>query len=383
MDEDWYRVTFVYRKKDAKNVFLVGDFCGWLVKDEYRMLLCDEGFSITLPMIEGFYLYKFVVDGEWLRDEWNDHSDNSMYSNSIMFVHMDAKVYGIRAQHPPYREYHRPNCNESYFSTHLIPIPDEIKSWGILERQAFVYLPPSYSVDHQRRYPVVYMQDGQNVFSTPGGNFGGPGFGGMWLDEKLDHYWSVKAFPEFILVAIPNSDFVCIGNRKREYCPSVLLEAASSPYMQYLVQVVKVFVDGQYRTLSDAKHTVIVGASMGGLLAFCAMATLPEVFGAAICMSPSFWYRDRTDSSVYELAQVCSFKGKVYFDSGEAPGDNLFETKEMAELLTVMGMENGKDFMYHLDEGSFIRYDGITHSEHVWKERILRPFQFVFGCNTQ
>lgn len=86
-DEFWFDVTFIYRSHDAASVFLAGDFCGWKT-DVHKMAKCEEGFTITLPLSEGFYHYKFYVDGNWVRDEHNPHQ-GGLFGNSIMFVHMD------------------------------------------------------------------------------------------------------------------------------------------------------------------------------------------------------------------------------------------------------------------------------------------------------
>ena len=380
MDEDWFQVTFVYRRGDAQNVFLTGDFCGWSTakNESLRMQPCKEGFSLVVPLLEGSYHYKFLVDGEWRTDEWNPHRDANCFGNSIIFVHMDPNVHGLRPQNPPFREYHRPHCDDSHFHVHCPQVPEHIRKWGVLQRQLYVDLPPSYKSNAAAHYPVVYAFDGQNVFSTPG-HCGGPAHGGLFLDEKLDHFWSMGLLPEFILVAIPNVDFVCIGNRKREYCSAVIADTARSPFVLYMLEVVKSLIEGTYRVVSVPEKTVLLGASMGGLLAFCMAYTLSHVFGRAVCLSPSFWYVDKTGSTAYDLVKSSTSNCKFYLDSGDAEGDNMHETKWMAETLELNGWQKGTDYEYFLDKGSSCRYDGATHSEHVWKERILQALKFVFN----
>lgn len=399
-DEFWFNVTFIYRTsntelaigrpssdgeqndtdgKCSKGVYLSGDFNGWSTT-KHRMEPCPEGYSITLPLSEGFYHYKFHVFGEWVRDHHNPHR-GGCYDNSIMFVHMDPGVHGLRAQCPPHRDYHRPGADGTQFQVLCPEVPHDISSLGVLQRLVFVYLPPSYFSDESRRFPVVYMHDGQNVFSTPE-HMGGPYRGGWYLDAKLDHYWSQGELPEFILVAVPNSDFVCIGNRTREYCTAEFDDAASDPYSRYLTEVVKKLVDNRYRTLSDAEHTVTVGASMGGLCAFVMALTHPHVYSRAICMSSSFWYADKNNHSAYSLVRKVAESDqrpscKVYIDSGDGQGDNRYETKMMELLLEKSGWSRGVEFEYHLDECAGRVDLGITHSESVWRERVQRALQFV------
>lgn len=442
MDDFWFKVTFVYRDSHhtAKAVHLVGDFCGWKQLDAFRMSCCAEGYSLTLPLQEGYYHYKFLVDGEWVRDVHNPHCAGP-FDNSLMFVHMDPGVHGLRAQYPPHRDYHRPNSDGSHFQILSPPIPTELASYGVLERLVFVYLPPSYHSSGGCHYPVVYAHDGQNLFSTPE-HRGGPFRGGWYLDAKLDHYWSQKVLPEFILVAIPNSDFVCVGNRTREYCTGTLANAQEDPFVRYLINTVKGEIDSRYRTLSNAQNTITLGASMGGLLSFTLAMTHPDVFSCAICMSPSFWYVDCNNQTAYDLvvprtserAQVVNNTGamgtiesvtdlnhsatsaiersavlttdpntsvdesmpstlgsagrqfaasgtrcRVYIDSGDGEGDNMFVTREMQTVLLQNGWTAGTDFMYVLEKCRDCVDLGITHSESVWRERVHMGLKFAFS----
>lgn len=382
-DEFWFNVTFIYRTQDSSHnsVYLAGDFNGWST-DQHPMQPCPEGYTITLPLSEGFYHYKFFVAGSWLHDEYNPHR-GGVHGNSIMFVHMDPNVYGIRPQHPPHRDYHRPNATGDQFHVLCPEVPTDIAVFGILQRQIFVYLPPSYDCDSDRRYPVVYANDGQNIFSTPE-HMGGPFRGGWFMDAKLDHFWSQGFIPEFILVAVPNTDFVCIGNRNREYCTADFSDTSNDAYIRYLIEVIKKEIDDNFRTLSDPGSTVTLGASMGGLCSFVLGLTQPEVFSRAICMSPSFWYIDVNNSSAYHIIKARKLAGKpppckVYIDSGDGQGDNFYETELMAKTLCECGWESDKDFKYHLDECVAKVDMGITHSESVWRERVLLGLQFVFS----
>ena len=365
----------------SKGVYLAGDFNGWSTT-KHRMQPCPEGYSVTIPLSEGFYHYKFHAFGEWVRDHHNPHR-GGCYDNSIMFVHMDPGVYGLRAQHPPHRDYHRPRADGRQFQVLCPEVPEDISSLGVLQRLVFVYLPPSYFSDESKRYSVVYAHDGQNVFSTPE-HMGAPCRGGWYLDAKLDHFWGEGELPEFILVAVPNSDFVCVGNRTREYCTPEFTDTSSDPYIRYLTEVVMKEIDDKYRTIADAEHTVTLGASMGGLCAFVLALARPDVFARAVCMSPSFWYADRNNDSAYSLVERSSESdqpplSKVYIDSGNGQGDNMYETEMMRYTLEKCGWRKGVEFEYDLDECADRVDLGITHSESVWRERVHKGLKFVLN----
>lgn len=391
MNEFWFKVTFVYREEREKQndleVYLAGDFNQWNPRS-HRMTPCSEGYSTTLLLSEGFYHYKFVVGKteRWMRDFSNPHVGGAL-DNSIMFVHMDPQVYGLRDQNPPHRDYHRPHSDGTQFRVLCPALPQDIAASGILQRLIFVYLPPSYNSEQNRRYPVVYANDGQNIFSTPE-HMGGPYRGGWYLDAKLDHFWNQGLLPEFILVGIPNSDFICIGNRNREYCTSKFCDTSSDPYKRYLVEVVKKEIDDSFRTLPSCESTTLLGASMGGLCAFTLTLNHPDIFSACVCMSPSLWYVDRTNSSAFDVirkqaSETSSRFCRLYIDSGDGVGDNNYETKLMRDALVEGGWREGEEFCYVLDE-CCDRVDlGVTHSESVWRERILPALQFALRHQQQ
>ena len=339
----------------------------------------DE-FRLTLPLMEGYYKYKFFVNGtEWHADPNNPHRDDT-YGNSIMFVHMDPGIWVPRACAVPHRDYNRPYSDGSQFQVIEPEVEADITVFGILKRPIFVYLPPSYFNGLlDTRYPVMYAHDGQNIFSTPGDR-GGPCWGGWYLDEKLDQMWNSGKIEEFILVAIPNIDGLLPGNRMKEYCTGVFAEAACDPFIRYLVECVKPAVDKKFRTKEGPNTTTTFGSSMGGLLSFTLAVTHSHIFGNAICMSPSFWWFDKSNVSAFDLLEnVRKVPIRLYLDSGDGDGDNKYETEQMAGLLKSLGWKEGYEFMYHLDAAAERRADRVTHNEQVWRDRLHLPLNFIFG----
>ena len=376
-DDFWFNVTFIYRSVSVCEVYLLSDFNGWTKSDEYKMISSQDEptlYQLTVLLSEGYYHYKFLVDGQYIRDEANPHIGGEL-NNSIMFVHMDPNVYGLRNQYPPERTYHRPNGDGSEFQVLLPSVPYSVSSYGILQRYIYVYLPPSYKTNPDKNYPVVYAHDGQNLFSSqqdlP--------WGGWYLDAKLDHWWSEGHLPEFILVAIPNSDYVCIGNRQREYTSTDLLCASNDPYLCYIVEVIKPEIDKKYRTLTGPAHTFTLGSSLGGFISFLLPLSLPDVFSCGICLSPAFWFVDSHNRSAFTLIQDSHYKKtRLYIDSGDGEGDNKELVRDMAILLQECDWIPGEDFMYYFDQCKERVPLGVTHSEAVWRERVFLGLQFAF-----
>lgn len=151
-----------------------------------------------------------------------------------------------------------------------------VKSLG-RERRIWIYLPKDYATS-KRRYPVLYMQDGQNLFDDR------TAFLGEWgVDEILDRQQT-----PLIVVGIDNG-----GNKRmNEYNPfdhSQFGKGEGRAYLEFLVNELKPYIDRHYRTQKRARYTAIAGSSMGGLISFYAGLWYPSSFGQIGVFSPSFW----------------------------------------------------------------------------------------------
>jgi len=227
-------------------------------------------------------------------------------------------------------------------------------------RDVIVWLPPSYERSPGRRYPVLYMHDGQNVFD-PGTSF----IGFDWrADEVSDSLIEAGAIDELIIVGIYNTP-----DRGIEYSDSLGRE-----YAQFVIHRLKPLIDSTYRTLPDAQHTAVMGSSMGGLISFLFSWWYPDVFAKAGCLSSAFLV---DDGSI--LKEVRAYQGprkniQVYLDCGTIDLDArlLPGSREMATLLHAKGYREGKDFELFVDQGA-------THNEHAWAARLWRPLTFLFG----
>ena len=209
-------------------------------------------------------------------------------------------------------------------------------------RRIWIYLPASYSTS-KKKYPVIYMHDGQNVFDDK------TAFAGEWgVDEALDTLGMLVG--ESIIVAIDN------GGEKRinEYSPYDMDKYGKGEGIQYLDFIVKnlrPFINRNYRTEKSRKHTFILGSSMGGLISMYALLKYPKVFGAAGVFSPSFWIAPQLKADVIRRSKKT--KGKIYLYAGKQEGEtmvpdllamfNLLHQHSKAKLTTVIrseGMHN-------------------------------------------
>lgn len=228
-------------------------------------------------------------------------------------------------------------------------------------RDVIVWLPSSYEREPKRRYPVLYMHDGQNVFD-PATSF----IGYDWhADEITDSLARAGAIEEIMIVAINNTP-----DRTPEYSDTQL----GRSYGRFVVERLKPFIDSTYRTKREAKHTGVMGSSMGGLISFLFVWWYPHIFSKAGCLSSAFLvdndrilHEVREDNSGMKAIRVYLDCGTVDLEARLKPGYN-----EMKTILEARGYKKGKDLEYFLDQGA-------VHNERAWAARLWRPLKFLFG----
>ncbi len=216
-----------------------------------------------------------------------------------------------------------------------------------------VFLPPGYDENPLRRYPVLYMQDGQNLF------FADEAFGGAhWkVQETLDVLDSMSAIDQVIVVGIYPED------REREYTAT-----GYEDYARFIAKELKSHIDANYRTHDGAATTAIMGSSLGGVVSLFTAWQYPDVFGMVGSLSATLGWRD----DLFErIANETRRNLKIYLDSGW-PRDNYEVTRNMHALLQRRGYAPGRDLMY-------FSFPNAPHNEHAWAMRSHLPYQFFFG----
>jgi predicted alpha/beta superfamily hydrolase len=158
----------------------------------------------------------------------------------------------------------------------------------VAERDILVYLPPGYDEDTSTRYPVLYMHDGQNLFDSA------TAFSQEWgVDETAERLIASGEIQPLIVVAIGNGS----DARIHEYTPTrdrkEGVGGRAHPYGRMLVEEIKPFIDGEYRTLTDATNTGLAGSSLGALVTMFLGLKYPSIFWRLAVLSPSVWWDER------------------------------------------------------------------------------------------
>jgi predicted alpha/beta superfamily hydrolase len=227
-------------------------------------------------------------------------------------------------------------------------------------RDITVYLPPSYPTAPDRRYPVLYMHDGQNLFDAR------TSFAGEWHVDGVIDASSADGL-EAIVVGIPNMG----PERCNEYSPfddPKHGSAKGDAYLDYVVDTIKPIIDTDFRTNTAAAQTGIVGSSMGGLISLYAFLKRPDVFGLAGVMSPALWYGQRR---IFDfLAQQKGARGRIYVDVGTKEGtEELRDVTRLRDQLLEIGYRHGHDLLFIVDFGA-------GHNEQAWAGRMKKMLEF-------
>jgi predicted alpha/beta superfamily hydrolase len=215
-------------------------------------------------------------------------------------------------------------------------------------RRIWIYLPESYSTG-KNKYPVLYMQDGQNVFDEA------TAFAGEWgVDETLDTL--SRDTKECIVVAVDHGG----GKRLNEYNPyntTRFGKGEGDLYLDFLVKTLKPYIDKRYRTEKKKEHTYIAGSSMGGLISLYAVLKYPKIFGGAGVFSPAFWI----GTGIYNDIKLkgAKVKSHIYFYGGKQENETMIPDmlKAFEEMRKV---SKSKMEMVIRDDGK--------HNEPTWRK---------------
>ena len=271
-------------------------------------------------------------------------------------------------------------------------LPSKFFGWN---RGIHIYLPPSYATQPQRRYPVLYLHDGQNVFSSAGTN-AAFGWGSWQLDKTADELSRAGKMQEIIMVAVDNSfeRFKEYGGRHHETNAST--NTAFENYEAFLITELKPQIDREFCTLPDATNTAVMGSSLGGLCSVALAWDHPEIFGGAASLSGAF----QVEQTNFLNDMLKSYHGapkpfRAYLDSGaisfKTGDDGGALTRQVAAELRRIGGTNAVQWFVDAKpltpaqlEQTGLRRDKwpeaqtSQHNEFYWRLRSWRALTFLF-----
>jgi predicted alpha/beta superfamily hydrolase len=230
------------------------------------------------------------------------------------------------------------------------------------QRRVRLYLPPGYA-ESERRYPVLYMHDGQNLFDAA------TSFLGEWnVDESLNDL-AQRRHIELIVVGIDNGG----DHRMQELAPFESVKhdrPEGDAYLDFIVHTVKPYIDAHYRTRTDRTNTAIMGSSLGGLISHYAICRYPDVFSKAGVLSPAYWFTPPIYD--YVAAHLPPNDTKVYFYAGGAEDESMVPNmRRMIALLHGRGIPQSGVAVHVVPEAK--------HNEDAWRSEFPQAIEWLFG----
>jgi predicted alpha/beta superfamily hydrolase len=238
-----------------------------------------------------------------------------------------------------------------------------------------VWLPPTYDdpENARRDYPVLYLNDGQNLFESVSS------FTGVeWqVDETADRLIREGTVPPLIIVGIDNAS----KDRIREYMPHrslnpVIMRTQGNRYPDFLIKEVMPFVARHYRVARGPENTGLGGSSLGALIALYTAAVRPGIIGRLLLESPSLWASNR--QMIRQSRGIKRWPERIFLGTGTAEAGRpdrdqsmVDDVRELAAIFRRAGLDDG-----HLK--LFIE-EGATHHESAWARRFPEALSFLFG----
>ena len=363
MASPWLTFNLFTRKDDDRPVYLTGNFNNWMPNDkQFQLKKLESGrYQLELQgqlMPTGQKLeYKYVKDG-WTGEELN--AAGMPTSNRSMLLAKGSVMDVVE-------QWKRPS---GAFAPRFFPkieiVSDKFSMPQLGKaRRVSVLLPYNYYENTTKQYPVVYLQDGQNLFEDEAP------YGSWHLDDQLGKM-AERNMGDVIVVAVDHGG----ADRIKEFSPSQsnkTKEGAGEKYAAFLAETLKPHIDQTFRTLADAQHTAIGGSSMGGLISLFAGIRYPHLFSKFLIFSPSLWVSEKIYA---ESADAEWIKGsKLYFYVGGKEGDST--VKNVEKIIAAIS-DKRSDLALELD----FQANG-THSESFWGEAFPKAAEWLFEDSLQ
>ncbi len=351
-------------EKDDRPVFLTGNFNNWNPKDyHYQLQELKPGnyfIEIDDEVLPDDIEYKFTKGG-WENvelDKYGNITPNRKAKKSLQKTSDTVEKW--RLNWGPFKEEFFPTA-EVISEKFYIPQLDRYrKIWAVL--------PYDYHTS-EKSYPVLYLQDAQNLFNE------GSGYGNWEIDKKLS-ILAEYGRGDVIVIAIEHGN----KDRIKEYIfdnDNVANGSEGKKYIRFITDTLKPYVDENYRTKKDRDNTGIGGSSLGALISIYSGFLYPEVYSKLLIFSPSLWVEPNNNFPMMSFR--VPFKTKIYLYGGGQEGSKMVKRIHIfEEYLKRWEKKNLFDFEFRTS----INPEG-THNEFYWSQEFPRAIEWLFYDNTE
>jgi predicted alpha/beta superfamily hydrolase len=321
---------------------------------QYRLVV-----AFPSPPSKGIVAYKFKVDG---RDNPNDGWETG--PNRPLVV--DRPRVSIA------RDFDGTPIDFPHTITGDVRLHARFASRFVAPRDVNVLLPAGYDQDRSRRYPVVYMHDGQNLFDSSRSS------GAEWrVDETMLSLIRARVVEPIIVVGINSlaesriDDYTPVRGAFGPEANRTEAGGNADKYGRFLVEELKPFIDVSYRTRPDVANTGLGGSSLGGLVTMYLGLRYPRTFGKLMVVSPSVWWAD--EFIVKEVGRRDAKPDlRIWLDIGSDEGDEATTgARHLRDALVAKGWALGRDLRY-------VEAPHARHDESAWAARFGAMVRFLF-----
>jgi len=352
-------------------LFVAGSFNGWQpAAPAYALARQPDGtYQLTLPAtVRGPHEFK-LTRGSWATGEADAQgrplaNRRADFGPGAVVISLTVAAWQDQAAAAG-----PPTARRSTRTANVRVLSDSFRlpELGGRARRVWLYLPPGYATS-RRRYPVLYLQDGQNVFDEA------TAYAGEWgVDETLNRFAdSTRDGGDggCLVVAVDHG-----GERRLdEYSPwrneELKKGGEGSQYADFLAHTLKPYVDAHYRTRPDAAHTGVAGSSMGGLISLYAGLKYPDVFGRVGVFSPAIWFAKDSVLS-YLRRQPAPRASRFYFVAGPAESETMLPLMAAArDGLRARGVPATQLRLRAPADGQ--------HAEWFWRREFGAAYRWLF-----
>ncbi|OGX88242.1 hypothetical protein BEN47_09140 [Hymenobacter lapidarius] len=349
----------------ADTLFVAGSFNNWNPHSTGYALRknADGTYQISLPSTLGAIEYKFTR-GSWATAETAVNQQPLPNRRADLRPATEVR-HDVAGWSEPGAA--TPKKHTATAQVHLLNDSFRMPQLG-RTRRVLVYLPADYAKKPQRRYPVLYLHDGQNVFDEA------TSFSGEWgVDETLDRLGAAGQDPTGSIVVTVDNDN---QHRADEYIPWYNLQIKAGgqggAYVDFLALTLKPYIDAHYRSQPDVAHTGVAGSSLGGLISVYAALKYPRVFGRVGAFSPAFWVcNDSLQAFAKQHPPAPSTR--FYFVCGPK------ESETMLPLMAAWRRDLQAQGVPTANLAFRAPADG-EHKEWFWRREFPAAYQFLFGA---
>jgi predicted alpha/beta superfamily hydrolase len=363
----WAQVTFIINQVPAytpanANIYMAGTMNGWNPASAAHQLtrLPDSSWAITLPTPSSTLQFKFTR-GSWATVE-GTATGGPRANRSYAVGGADT----VRISILSWEDLHGGGGGggQSTANAQVQVLTDSFYMPQLNRyRRIWAYLPPDYDSLTNKRYPVIYMHDAQNLFDNL------TAFAGEWeIDESMNSLFQ-QGDRGAIVIGINNGG----SQRINEYSPWVNAQyggGQGAAYVDFIVQTLKPYVDQQFRTDSTRLGTAIWGSSMGGLISQYAAMQYQSVFSKVGVFSPSLWFSSQVYSQVSSIGK--QFPMKFFILAGAQESASLVaQVTQLKNDLLANGFTASEVELV-------VKADG-QHSEWFWRREFKPAYQWLFS----